>query len=160
LSNQELIAKLELQRHYKKNRKLRTSSEGYIEFLQHGGKIRFEDLNTELLLATLHGGGPVIAGLSSTFLYKSMREDPRTNVNDDIKGRPSGHFVIITGVDLEARTVQITDPYFPNAISDIQTYTVTTSRLMGALLLGVVTYDANLLVITKKVSPDEEPHRR
>lgn len=160
LPNKELIAKLEQQKQYKKNRKLRTSSEGYIEFLQDGGHLHFEDLTADLLLATLQGGRPVIAGLSSTFLYKSMREDPRSNASDDIKGRPSGHFVILTGIDMEARTVQITDPYFPNAISEIQTYTVTVSRLVGALMLGVVTYDANLLVISKKESPDEEPHRR
>lgn len=160
LSNEELIDKLVQQKNYKKNRKLRTSSEGYIEFLENGGQLHFDDLNVELLFSALKDGRPVIAGLSSTFLYRSIREDPRSNANDDVKGRPAGHFVILTGIDMDARTVQITDPYFPNAISEIQTYTVTTSRLMGALLLGVVTYDANLLVITKKESPDEEPHRR
>ncbi len=161
MNSPQLIAKLKLQRQAKKNRKLRNASDGYLEFLESGGILRFEDLTANLLVSLLQDGRPLIAGLSSTYLYKTMREDPKTTANDDIRGRPAGHFVLITGIDMEARTAQITDPYFPNNISDIQTYTVSIPRLICAILLGVMTYDANLLVIKQKESPlNEESHRR
>jgi hypothetical protein len=161
LNNEDMIAKLRLQKKFKKNRRLRYASDGYLDFLEHGGVLRFEDLTANLLVSLLQEGRPVIAGLSSTYLYKSMREDPITTANDDVKGRPAGHFVLITGIDMDARTAQITDPYFPNNISDIQTYTVPIPRLICAIMLGVMTYDANLLVIKQKESlVNEESHRR
>ncbi len=150
LPSKAMIDKLKLQKIAKKNKKLRYASDGYIDFLANGGRLHFEDLTSNLLVTLIEEGKPIIAGLSSTFLYRSEREDPKTNVNNDIAGRPAGHFVLITGIDLEARTAQITDPYFPNNISQIQTYTVPIPRLICAILLGVMTYDANLLVIKKK----------
>ncbi len=160
LPAEQMFEKLKQQRHAKKHRKLRTATDGYMEFLENGGILRFEDLTLELLEACLRGGQPVIAGLSATYLYKSMREDPKTAENNDVKGLPSGHFVVLTGIDAEARTVQITDPYFPNMLSEHNTYTVSVARLICAILLGVMTYDANLLLIQKKETLHEEPHRR
>lgn len=147
-----MIAKLKQQKQAKKNKKLRYASDGYLDFLENGGKIHFEDLTSALLVSLLQDGGPIIVGLSSTYLYRSEREDPKTNVSNDIVGRPAGHFCLLTGIDLDSRTAQITDPYFPNKISQIQTYTVPIPRLICAILLGVMTYDANLLVIKKKES--------
>lgn len=152
LDSRAMIAKLKLQKLAKKNKKLRFASDGYLDFLQSGGRLHFEDLTANLIVSLLQDGQPTIAGLSSTYLYRAEREDPKTNVSNDIAGRPAGHFVLITGVDLDSRTAQITDPYFPNNISQIQTYTVPLSRLICAILLGVMTYDANLLVIKKKES--------
>ncbi len=160
LSSDAMIQKLKEQKKAKKNKKLRFASDGYLDFLEHGGILRFEDLTSNLLVSLLQDGRPLIAGLSSTYLYKSVREDPKTSQDDDVGGRPAGHFVLITGIDLEAKTAQITDPYFPNKISDIQTYTVPIPRLICSILLGVMTYDANLLVIKKKESLNEESHRR
>ncbi|MBC7661296.1 MAG: peptidase-C39 like family protein [Chitinophagaceae bacterium] len=161
LNSNELKVKLRQQKHAKKNRKLRNASDGYLDFLEHGGVLHFEDLTENLLVSLLQDGRPLIAGLSSTYLYKSIREDPLTSQDNDIKGRPAGHFVLITGIDMEARTAQITDPYFPNKISEIQTYTVSIPRLICSILLGVMTYDANLLVIKQKESLlNEESHRR
>jgi len=155
----QLFEKLKLQRHAKKQRKLRTASDGYMEFLQHGGILRFEDLTSDLLVKLLSGPRPVIAGLSATYLYQSAREDPKTCEHNDIKGRPSGHFVVLTGIDTAARTVHISDPYYPNNLSEQNTYTISISRVICAILLGVVTYDANLLLIQRKDAPHEEPHR-
>ena len=160
LNAESMCIKLRQQKAVKKNRKLRNASDGYLDFLENDGILRFEDLTANLLVSLLQDGRPLIAGLSSTYLYKSMREDPKTSVDNDVKGRPAGHFVLITGIDMEARTAQITDPYFPNNISKIQTYTVPIPRLICAILLGVMTYDANLLVIKQKESVNEESHRR
>jgi hypothetical protein len=153
LDSEAMIQKLKLQKLAKKNKKLRYASDGYLEFLHNGGQLHFEDLTSNLLVSLIQDGIPIIVGLSSTYLYRSEREDTKTNVSNDIAGRPAGHFVLITGIDLDARTAQITDPYFPNNISQIQTYTVPIARLICAILLGVMTYDANLLVIKQKESP-------
>lgn len=152
LDSKSLMIKLKQQKVAKKNKKLRFASDGYLDFLQSGGKLHFEDLTANLLVSLIRNGIPAIVGLSSTFLYRAVREDARTNKNDDIAGRPAGHFVLVTGIDLEAKTAQITDPYFPNNLSQIQTYTVPIARLICAILLGVMTYDANLLVIKQKES--------
>ncbi|MES2743937.1 MAG: peptidase-C39 like family protein [Bdellovibrionota bacterium] len=152
LSSEALIQKLKLQKLAKKNKKLRYASDGYLEFLNNGGQLHFEDLTSNLLVSLIQDGVPIIVGLSSTYLYRTEREDPKTNVSNDIAGRPAGHFVLVTGIDLDARTAQITDPYFPNNISQIQTYTVPIARLICAIMLGVMTYDANLLVIKQKES--------
>lgn len=159
LPRDQLFEKLKLQRHAKKQRKLRTASDGYMEFLQNGGVLRFDDLTPELLVSCLQGPRPVIAGLSATYLYKSSREDPKTSEHNDIKGRPSGHFVVLTGIDTETKTVHISDPYFPNTLSDQNTYTISINRVINSILLGVMTYDANLLLIKRKDVPNEEPHR-
>ncbi|MCX6128304.1 MAG: hypothetical protein NTX25_04475 [Proteobacteria bacterium] len=159
LPAEQMFEKLKLQRQAKKQRKLRTASDGYMEFLQHGGILKFEDLNIELLVSCLRGGYPLIAGLSATYLYKSAREDPKSCEHNDVKGRPSGHFVVLTGIERDTNMVHISDPYFPNALSDKYTYTVSIDRLICAILLGVVTYDANLLMIYKKDGKNEEPHR-
>lgn len=150
LPQQKILDKLELQLKAKKDQKLKAASQGYMEFIKSGGKLRFDDLTLDSLELLLEGGRPVIVGLSATYLYHSMREMPDTEENDDINGLPSGHFVVITGLDPETRTVQITDPYFPNKLSVENTYTVSIARLIAAILLGVVTYDANLLLIEKK----------
>ena len=146
----EIYDKLKRQFKAKKNRKLRAASDGYMEFIKNGGKLRFDDLTLETIEALMFGGGPLIVGLSATYLYKSMREVPTTDDYDDINGLPSGHFVVLTGLDPEARTVQITDPNFPNKLSVENTYTVSIARLIASILLGVVTYDANLLLIARR----------
>ncbi len=160
LPPEQMFEKLKLQRHAKKHRKLRSSSDGYMDFLQHGGILRFEDLTPELLLRCMHGSQPIIAGLSATYLYKSSREHPRTCEHDDIKGFPSGHFVVLNGIDEEHKTVHITDPYFPNNLSDQNTYTLTIARVVCAILLGVVTFDANLLLLKRNKASHEESDRR
>ncbi|HEX8011111.1 MAG TPA: hypothetical protein VF814_09275 [Casimicrobiaceae bacterium] len=60
---------------------------------------------------------------------------------------PSGHFVVVAGYDREARTVLIPDPYGPHPYGASRDYWIKIDRVVGAMLLGVVTHDANLLVI-------------
>ena len=44
----------------------------------------------------------------------------------------------------------VADPYDPQSMSYGQTYRISMEHLICAILLGVVTYDGNLIVITKK----------
>jgi hypothetical protein len=128
-------------------RRLQATSRGYDEFLSLGGRLKLRDLEPSLLRKYLKRGAPVITGLSATYLYRSMRDLPDTNEDDDIRGEPVGHFVVLTGYQRETREVLIADPLQSNPLTGSRYYAVDTHRLIGAILLGTVTYDANLLVI-------------
>jgi hypothetical protein len=49
-----------------------------------------------------------------------------------------------------SREVRVEDPWHPNPVSKTVTYWVRMSRVINSILLGIVTYDANLLIIEKK----------
>lgn len=121
----------------------------YIRFLEAGGKLHFADLTTDLLQEILDKDVPILTGLSSTWLYRDQRENPKTNQYDPIDGEPAGHFVVIDGYDLGGE-FSICDPYQQNPINNKNHYLIDGSRLINAILLGVHTYDGNLLLIEKK----------
>lgn len=127
--------------------RLRLATPGYLEFLERGGRLVLEDLTPALLRRYLNRGLPILAGLSSTYLYRSMRELPDTNADDDVAGEPSGHFVVLAGYDRALRQVRIADPYSANPFAADGVYSVDIRRLVGAVFLGIATYDASLLVI-------------
>jgi peptidase C39-like protein len=133
-------------------RRLQAVSQGYDEFLQLGGRLRLRDLEPSLLRKFLKRGIPVITGLSATYLYREMRDVPETNRDDDVRGEPVGHFVVLTGYRRVTREVLIADPLQSNPLTGSRYYAVNTHRLIGAILLGTVTYDANLLVIEPKTA--------
>lgn len=149
----DLMARLEAQAAAKDDAKLRLASRGYLRFLELGGKLRFEDLRPALLRRFLGRGVPVMTGLSATYLYQSRREIPESCAPDDVRGQPAGHFVVLSGYDRGTRLVDVADPYEWNPISGQRYYSVDLHRLINAVLLGSLTYDANLLVI-------EVPRRR
>lgn len=120
---------------------------GYVEFLRLGGRLRLKDLSRYLLRGLLRRGLPIITGLSSTYLYRAMREYGPSDAPDDIRGRPGGHFVVLAGYDRPARTVLVADPYGPHPYGATRDYWLNIDRAVGAILLGIVTHDANLLII-------------
>lgn len=143
-----LIEKLKAQLLYKKeDEKLGRTTEAFIEFLSHGGVIKMEDFSREILRKTLNQGTPILTGLSSTFLYRSARETPPYQRLDDLRGTSTGHFVILCGYDRETKMVQIRDPHTQNPYSRTRKYQVHIDRVISSILLGVLTYDANFLVI-------------
>ncbi len=90
----DLSVRLRAQMQYKKDPKLRAASQAYVDFLDLGGELRFEDLTAVLIRKYLKRSIPVLTGLSATYLYRSAREfGPRSDY-DDIRGEPSGHFVL------------------------------------------------------------------
>ncbi|MDT8448044.1 MAG: peptidase-C39 like family protein [bacterium] len=149
LEAEEMINKLERQQRLKEGSQLASSTKANIRFLRAGGLVRFDDLTPQLLLSHLSEPVPILAGLSATYLYKSKRENPVTNEYDDIKGEPAGHFVVLSGFDRERGSLQITDPYSPNPVSETHEYEVSLEHLVCSILLGVITYDANLLILRK-----------
>lgn len=140
------------QARHKKSRKLQIASQSYIEYLKLGGRIRFEDLTTRLLLKYLNRGVPILTGLSSTYLYRCPREYSEACLEDDVRGEPTGHFVILRGYDRETRTVQVSDPYDANPVAESRNYSLPVNRVIAAILLGILTYDANLLIVEPSTS--------
>ena len=135
-----------------KRRKLHVASLAYIKFLELGGKLHYSELDEELIKGYLKRSIPILTGLSATYLYGTPREIPQYDIYDSIKGEPSGHFVVITGFDEEKNFVYLADPVEPNPLGKGQLYTVNFSRLINSIMVGIVTYDANLLIIeTKKL---------
>jgi hypothetical protein len=142
-----IAERLQRQSKVKQDKKLRHATDGYLEFLESGGKLRFTDLTTRLLRSILRKQLPILTGLSASYLYRTQREFGPDDVYDDIRGFPSGHFVILSGYHRQDRTMLIADPYLKNPVAPGQVYPVNIDRVICAILLGVLTYDANLLVI-------------
>ncbi len=149
-SSDQIIDKLNKQAAHKNNRKLNIASNAYIQFLNLGGRLRFEDLRSVIIRRYLKKNQPIIAGLSATYLYQSAREFGPELAFDDIKGEPTGHFVVLHGYDIQTREVYIADPLKKNPVSDGQFYKMKIDRVINAILLGIVTYDANLIILTPK----------
>ena len=121
------------------------ASHAYLEFLELGGEIRARDLTPALLREYLRRGTPILTGLSATYLYHCARE--KGDEYDDIAGEAVGHFVVLCGYDPRTREVLVADPLQDNPRFDSHSYSVSIDRLINAILLGVVTWDANLLVL-------------
>ncbi len=143
-------AKLEAQAVVKTWPRLQAATRGYDEFLQLGGTLQLRDLDPSLLRKYLKREIPLITGLSATYLYRAMRDIPETNEDDDVRGEPVGHFVVLTGYRRHPREVLIADPLQTNPLVGSRYYAVGAHRLIGAILLGTVTYDANLVIIEPK----------
>ena len=150
LSQNKMIDNLKKQMRYKfRSKKLLVASKAYIKFIESGGTIQQTELDQHLLKKYLKKSTPILTGLSATYLYGTQREIPATNKYDSIKGEPVGHFVIINGYEEATNTIYLADPMNPNPLQS-QYYSVSFDRLINSIMLGIVTYDANLLVIEPK----------
>lgn len=145
LPGSDLQERLERQRRYKTDPKLQIATAAYIELLELGGRVELADLSEKLLHRHLVAHQPILTGLSATYLYGTPRELGPDY--DDVRGEPVGHFVVICGQTADRQQVLIADPLDPNPLSEVSVYPVSFDRLAGAVFLGIVTYDANLVVI-------------
>lgn len=150
--NVDISAKLLEQRKHKKSKKLHHATDAYIEYIKLGGSIEFTNLTPSLLKKVFEKKLPILTGLSATYLYNCSREGWINNkaVYDDVRGYPTGHFVILSGYDEETGQVVVADPYRENPVSNDHYYTVKVSRLINSIMLGILTFDANLLIINHK----------
>ena len=143
----DLRLRLEAQARAKDDLKLHIATRAYLEFLRLGGEILFEDLTPELLQRHLGAGIPILTGLSATYLYRTARERGWDSRYDSIRGHPSGHFVVLAGYDPAGEVVYVADPLHSFAVDEGGHAPVDARRLINAILLGVLTYDGNLLVL-------------
>lgn len=147
LTPEQISEKLLQQSQAKSDPKLQFACKAYREFLHLGGILHFHELDSNLIRHYLKKSVPILTGLSSTYLYESRREIPDTNQEDDVVGEPAGHFVVLSGYDKESKKVSIADPHATNPLAVSKYYQVSIARLINSILLGIWTYDANLLVI-------------
>jgi hypothetical protein len=149
----DLASSLRAQAAAKNDPKLSEATGAYLEFLSLGGELTMEDLSPGLLRRWLEQRRPILTGLSATFLYRSAREIGDEKLSeDDVRGVPTGHFVVLCGWDAEERKVRVADPYQDELRTYEHIYWLPVERVINAILLGVLTYDANLLVL----EPPEE----
>lgn len=137
-----IAERLEEQSRVKRDAKLRMASDAYARFLKLGGALRMEDLSAAVFARYLDAGTPLLVGVSATYLYQCARERD-DGTADDVAGKPQGHFVVLA--DMRGGDVLIADPW-PEA-PDYDWVPV--ERLITAILLGVLTYDGNLLAISR-----------
>jgi hypothetical protein len=147
LSTEEICKRLKRQARFKKRDKLQRATRAYIDFLELGGVLKMEDLTARLLRKYLNRGIPILTGLSSTYLYQAVREYGPHDRDDDIRGQPAGHFVVLRGYDRKKRTVFVADPLESNPYSSDHQYELGINRVMNAILLSIVTDDANLMIL-------------
>ncbi|MDP1602261.1 MAG: cysteine peptidase family C39 domain-containing protein [Legionella sp.] len=148
-----LREKLMEQLRYKKNRFLARATHAFLDFLTLGGEVNLHIINIELIEHYFARKIPILTGLSSTYLYGAKRErfDKGGNaISDDIRGAPCGHFVVLYGHEKNEKLITVADPYAKNPLSKDHYYKVSSDRLINAIMLGVSTYDGNLLIIEPK----------
>ncbi|VEG91972.1 C39 family peptidase [Legionella spiritensis] len=151
-----ILQKLTAQMRYKRKADILQASKAYMEYVLHGGTIRFRTLSVQLLKDYFKKKIPILTGLSATYLYRSARERYTSSGEafyDDIRGTPCGHFVVLCGYDDRKRLIVVADPHRENPLSHDNYYKVSIHRLINAIMLGVLTYDANLLIIQPKSIP-------
>ena len=150
LPGAELQEKLRQRACFVKSVKLKRATTAYHDFLVQGGRILFEDLTRDLLIRWLRQGHPILTGLSATYLYRIKRELGPDD--DDIRGEPAGHFVVICGYYPKSDRFVIRDPSYHIPFSRSGQYSVRAERLISAILLGDLTYDAVLLVLGNRTN--------
>lgn len=145
----DLVDKLRRQARIKDDPRIRFATRGYLDVLSRGGEVHFAELGPELLLEPLRRGLPVLTGLSATYLYGCAREIERDGamVYDDVEGVPVGHFVVLHGHEPRDGTIWVADPLHENPGFGTHVYAVPAQRVLAAILLGALTYDANLLIL-------------
>lgn len=148
----DLRERLARQQRIKVDPRIYHATEGYLEFLELGGRIRFASLPQDLVSRMLRRRYPLLTGLSSTYLYQQRREFGPSAVPDDVRGLPAGHFVVLAGWNFSQRRVLVVDPYQPHRYGPALRYWLSIDRVVAAILLGIVTHDANVLVVYRAAS--------
>lgn len=127
------------------------AAQAYLDFLELGGELAFDELTPGLLKRILDRDHPVLAGLSATYLYRWKRERQLEELDelvpDDVRGDPTGHFIVIAGYEQWGRRFSLRDPSAHVPATDEGRLVVDAQRLINAILLGDLTYDAVLLEI-------------
>lgn len=145
----DLTGKLRAQRAVKPRPRLQVATAAYLDFLAAGGGIRFQELTLDLVRGILGRGTPILTGLSATYLYGCAREvDEGGRLRyDDVAGEPTGHFVVLRGWDPAEDEILVADPLHATPRFGGHLYAAPAGRVLSSILLGVLTHDANLLIV-------------
>ncbi|MEJ2164015.1 MAG: hypothetical protein P8X90_00705 [Desulfobacterales bacterium] len=153
IPSKEIAARLRRQLAFKKAIPgIEVVTNAYLDYLELGGRLRFEVMTAALIRRYLKKFIPILTGLSATYLYNTAREYGSGDElkYDDVRGESVGHFVVLTGYDSQNRSVSVADPLKANPFADSRYYSVSIYRLVCAIMLGIITYDGNLLIIQRR----------
>jgi len=153
IPRKEIAARLRRQLSFKKDMPgFELVTNAYLEYLELGGQLKFEVMTASLIRRYLKKSIPILTGLSATYLYDEAREyDTGSDFTyDDVRGESTGHFVVLTGYNRDDRSVSVADPLKKNPIASSRYYSVSIYRLVCAIMLGILSYDGNLLIIQTK----------
>ncbi len=142
-----LAERLRAQAGVKSDPKLLQATAAYVEFVEAGGRVHLSDMDLELLQGFFQRGLPVIAGLNATWLYQTVRDHPETHQDDDL-GLATGHFVVLHGIAADGGELVVADPYLHLPWPGSHSYRAPARRVLNAVMLGIMTFDAKLLVLT------------
>lgn len=140
-----LARNLRAQMEVKSAPKLHLATKAYLDYLALGGELRHVELRAGLIVRYLRRGFPVLTGLSSTYLYSTMRE--LHEHPNSIRGEATGHFVVLCGYSRTRKELLVADPLGSNPLSTNHHYWIRARRVLSAILLGIITYDGNLLIL-------------
>lgn len=141
----DIAERLETQATHRSDPKRRHACLAYRDFILSGGEIRLEHPTARMIFEYHERGIPIITGLSATYLYREPRE--LDDAPDDVRGEPAGHFVVLAGSNPRKGRVLVADPLKNEPGNVSHYYWVDAERLLASILLGVLTYDASVLVI-------------
>lgn len=145
LGPEAMVAKLRQRAAVVESQRLSRIILAYVDFIESGGRVRFQELERRFLVGLLRDGQPILTGLSATYLYRTPREFKEQY--DDVRGEPAGHFVVISGYDPEREEFFVCDPSPHSPFSPDGYYAVGAERLIASILMGESTSDAVLLVL-------------
>jgi hypothetical protein len=141
----DIAERLAKQATHRTDPKRRHACLAYRDFILSGGEILMEHPTARMIFEYHERGIPIITGLSATYLYREPRE--LDDAPDDVRGEPAGHFVVLAGSNPREGRVLVADPLKSNPGNMSHYYWVDAERLLASILLGVLTYDASVLVI-------------
>lgn len=122
--------------------------EGYIAFLEYGGKMSFPQLSSQYLYDLL-AQGPFVAMLSSTYLNRAIHQtyNKATDkfIDDAIRGRSVTHAVTVAGY--QDGQFNIIDPQPPEGIE--QSRWIPAEHLIASIATAQTESDNILLSISK-----------
>lgn len=147
LKTRDIVEKLDIAERQSTSSKKREAIANYRYFMELGGRIKMQDLSVSLLRHYLKRGLPILTGLNSTYLYQGPREIPHTYEDDDLRGEPMGHFVVLSGYETDQKLAWVADPSRDLDARKEKLYPVALDRLVTSILLGSPAYDGNLLII-------------
>ncbi|MBD3280341.1 hypothetical protein GF389_02360 [Candidatus Dojkabacteria bacterium] len=115
-----------------------------IEYIEAGGEIEVDDLSREKISQYLAEGYVVLAAVEQTWLWGKRKVKGKIEY-DDLKGKPSGHFVVIYKEDGD--DFLVSDPYPTGLEGKEGLYRVS----KDTMLVSILVWGAQMIGVKSKV---------
>jgi hypothetical protein len=146
LSPPEISGKLRERRRFVRSRRLKRAIAAYVEYLGMGCRVPVFRARCGFLVGLLQTGHPILTGFERN-VPLWVRSRTQRGVRRRFAASPRGISSSCAGYYPRSDRFVVRDPSSNIPFSRNGKYTVEARRLIAAILLGDVTYDANLLVL-------------